>query len=124
AGSTMVEGVNAYTGSTTINGGTLDLIGSITNSSSVTVNTGGALTGTGLVDPPTVTIASGPTFAPGSGTPGTSMPIAGNLAFQSGALYVIYLNPTTSTFATVTGTAALAGAVNAVFASGNYVKNQ
>ncbi len=124
AGSTMVEGVNAYTGSTTINGGTLDLIGSITNSSSVTVNTGGALTGTGLVDPPTVTIASGATFAPGSGTPGTSMTIAGNLAFQSGALYVIYLNPTTSTFATVTGTAALAGAVNAVFASGNYVKNQ
>ena len=33
----------------TINGGTLDVIGSISNSSSVTVNSGGTLTGTGTV---------------------------------------------------------------------------
>ena len=51
---------------------------------------------------------------PAPGSPGASMTIAGNLAFQSGALYVVYLNPTTSTFANVTGTASLAGTVQAV----------
>ena len=47
------------------------------------------------------------------------MTIAGNLAFQSGALYVVYLNQTTSTFANVTGTAALAGTVQARFSPGS-----
>ncbi len=62
----------------------------------MTVNSGGTLGGTGIVDPLTVTINSGATFAPGTaGVPGTSITIAGNLAFASGALYVVYLNPTT-----------------------------
>jgi uncharacterized protein with beta-barrel porin domain len=63
-------------------------------------------------------------FAPGSGTPGSSMTVFGNLAFQSGALYVVYLNPTTSTFAKVTGIASLAGTVDAVFAPGSYMTKQ
>ena len=67
-----------------------------------------------------MTIASGGTLTPGAaGVPGTSMTITGNLAFQSGALYVVYLNRTTSTFANVTGTASLTGTVNANFASGS-----
>ena len=79
------------------------------------VNSGGTLAGGGTVDPVTVTINSGATFAPGTpGAPGTSMTIAGNLAFQSGAYYVAQLNSTTSTFANVTGTASLAGTVIAV----------
>ena len=70
-------------------------------------------------------VLSGGTLAPGTaGVPGTSMTITGNLAFQSGALYVVYLNPTTSTFANVTGTASLAGTVNANFASGSYLTKQ
>ena len=125
AGTTTLLGTNAYSGATTINGGTLDVSGSITNSSSVTVNSGGTLSGTGLLDPPTVTIATGATFAPGSaGVPGTSMTIAGNLAFQSAALYVVFLNPSSTTFANVTGTASLAGTVNANFASGSYLARQ
>ena len=40
------------------------------------------------------------------------MTVTGNLAFQSGALYVVYLG-STATFANVSGTATLAGTVNA-----------
>jgi uncharacterized protein with beta-barrel porin domain len=52
------------------------------------------------------------------------MTVAGNLAFQSGAIYLVQVNPSTASFANVTGTAALAGTVNAVFAPGSYVVRQ
>jgi len=92
--------------------------GSIANSA-VTVNAGATLAGTGTVG--ATTIRSGGTFAPGN-SPGT-MTVAGNLAFQSGALYLIQVNPSTASSANVTtgGSATLAGTVNAAFASGSYV---
>jgi outer membrane autotransporter protein len=67
------------------------------------------------------TITSGGTFAPGN-SPGT-MTIAGSLAFQSGALYVVQVNPSTASSTNVIagGTATLAGTVQAAFASGSYV---
>ena len=50
------------------------------------------------------------------------MTINGNLAFASGAQYFVSLNPSTSSFANVTGTATLGNAtVNAMFANGSYV---
>jgi uncharacterized protein with beta-barrel porin domain len=86
----------------------------------VTVNSGGTLSGDGTVDPPAVTINAGGTLAPGlPGVPGTSMTIAGNLALQSGALYLVQLNSSASTFAVVTGTASLGGSVFADFVSGS-----
>lgn len=125
AGITSLFGINGYTGATNVNGGVLDVEGSITGTSSVTVNAGAALTGGGVIDPLLVSIAGGATFAPGNGTPGTSTTIIGNLALQSGALYLIQLNPATAAFANVTGTATLGGAhVNAVFANGSYVSKQ
>ena len=122
AGTLILTGTNSYGGATTINGGTLEVDGSINNSSSVSVNAGGMLTGTGIVDPLTVTVASAGILAPGNGTPGSSITIAGNLAFQSGAIYQVQVNPSTASFANVTGTATLGGAtVNAVFANGSYI---
>jgi autotransporter-associated beta strand protein len=121
-GTETLSGANTYTGATNVNGGVLDVEGAITGTSAVTVNAGGTLTGTGIVDPPIVTIASGAALVPGNGTPGTSMTIEGNLAFQSGAIYLVQVNPSTASFAAVTGTATLGGAtVNAVFANGGYI---
>ncbi|QFI77384.1 autotransporter domain-containing protein [Bradyrhizobium betae] len=124
-GLTSLFGINGYSGATNVNGGVLDVEGSITGTSSVTVNGGGVLTGAGTVDPLLVSIASGGILAPGNGTPASSMTIVGNLAFQSGALYMIQLNPTTASFASVTGSATLAGNnVDAIFANGTYVSKQ
>jgi uncharacterized protein with beta-barrel porin domain len=113
--SNAITGVNAVN----VNSGILNLTGSIA-STLTTVNAGGELTGTGTVG--ATMIASGGAFAPGNGTPGTSMTVSGSLAFASGAQYLVQLNPTTASFASVTGTATLNGAtVNAIYANGTYV---
>ena len=96
-----------------------------TNNSANLVNVvGGTLAGTGTIDPLTMTVQSGSTFAPGNGTPGSSMNITGTLAFQPNTTYKIYLNPTTASFANVTGNATLDGTVDAVFSPGGYVSKQ
>ena len=56
SGTLALSGANTYTGPTNVNGGTLEVDGSIAASSSVTVNTGGTLAGTGIVDSRTTTI--------------------------------------------------------------------
>ena len=117
-GTTVLTGANTYTGATAVTAGTLIVNGSIANSA-VTVNSGATLAGTGTVG--ATTIQSGGTFAPGN-SPGT-MTVGGNLAFQSGALYVVQVNPSTASSTNVTagGTATLAGTVQAAFTSGSYV---
>ena len=49
------------------------------------------------------------------------MTVAGNLAFQSGAIYLVQLTPSAASEALVSGTATLAGTVDARFAPGSYV---
>lgn len=119
AGVTFILGMNSYTGGTNINGGALDVIGSLTDP---TVNAGGLLMGTGTVG--ATQVNAGGTLAPGNGMPGTSLTISGNLAFQSGAIYQVQLNPATASFANVTGTATLGGMVQANLWSGTYVTRQ
>ena len=118
-GMLTLSGINTYTGTTTVSGGVLDVEGSIASSFLTTVNAGGALSGAGIVG--NTVIAPGGIFVPGNGLPGSSMTVAGNLAFQSGALYLVTLNSTASTFAKVTGTATLAGTVGAAFLPGSEV---
>ncbi|MGL5164631.1 MAG: autotransporter domain-containing protein [Afipia sp.] len=128
-GTTTLLGTLGYSGATVVDGGTLDVEGTITRTSSVAVNNGGTLTGSGIIDPPFVTINSGGTFAPGNGTPGSFTTIKGSLAFQSGAIYQVLIDPSTASYAKVIaegsspGTATIdSGAkVNAVFANGSYI---
>jgi uncharacterized protein with beta-barrel porin domain len=120
-GSVTFSGTNTYTGTTTINSGaSLIVNGSIATSSAVNVS--GALSGTGTVG--ATTVNTGGILAPGSGVAGTSLMVSGSLAFASGAMYVVMLNPTTASFAQVTGTATLGGSVQAFFAPGSYLGKQ
>jgi autotransporter-associated beta strand protein len=120
AGTLVLSAIETYTGPTTVTSGTLDVTGSIASSSSVTVANGATLTGSGTIGSEMVT--PGSTFQPGTaGAPGTSSKISGNLAFQSGAIYLVQVNPTAASYATVSGTATLTGGiVNVQFASGSY----
>ena len=123
-GSLTLSAANMYTGGTNVMAGTLNVTGSIADSNLTSVAGGGALIGTGTVG--AVKINSGGVFAPGaSGAPGTNMTVSGNLAFASGAVYLVQLDPSTSTKANVSGAATLTGAtVEAQFASGSYLTKQ
>jgi uncharacterized protein with beta-barrel porin domain len=111
-----LTGTTTAGGAWTIIGGTLTVNGSMANSG-VFVLSGATLAGTGTVG--TTTIARGGTLAPGN-SPGT-MTVRGNLAFQSGALYLVQASPTETIAKTVvSGFALLDGTVRVTFARGAY----
>ncbi|HEY1980686.1 MAG TPA: autotransporter outer membrane beta-barrel domain-containing protein, partial [Xanthobacteraceae bacterium] len=121
AGTEVLTGTSSYTGTTAINGGTLEIDGSIATSSLTSINATGLLDGTGTLGNTSV---SGGVFAPGNGTAGSTQTVNGVLGFSSGGIYRVFLNPTSSSMSTVTGTATLTGGtVNAQFAAGSYVKH-
>ncbi|MDB5578459.1 MAG: hypothetical protein JWR80_3635 [Bradyrhizobium sp.] len=126
AGAKTGSGAWTLTGSNTgitafsTSAGTLIVNGSLSNAA-FTV-TGGTLGGTGTIGN---TLVSGGTFAPGSGTPGSLMTVNGTLGFDAASTYLVNVNPTTSSFANVSGAATPGGAtVNAIFANGNYISKQ
>ena len=124
SGIAILSGANTYTGPTNVNGGVLDVTGSIAPSSLTTVGGSGILLGTGKVG--SVQVNSGGVFAPGAaGTPGTAMTVSGNLAVASGGVYLVQLNPLAATSAAASGKASLTGGtVDTLFAPGSYVAKQ
>jgi autotransporter-associated beta strand protein len=120
SGVLTLTGINSYTGPTSVNAGALFVDGSIASSNLTTVSSGATLGGSGSLG--STIVLSGGTFAPGpsTGTPGT-LAVAGNLAFQSGAIYLVQVNPSASTTTNVSGTATLAGTVQANFEPGAFV---
>jgi autotransporter-associated beta strand protein len=115
----ILSGTNSYSGATVIQSGALQVDGSIASSSLTTVSGNGVLQGNGTVG--SVQVNSGGTFAPGVSI-GSAMTVAGNLAFQSGAIYAVQVNLQASTAANVQGTATLAGSVMA--SAGNFIVKQ
>ena len=114
-----------YSGFTTFNvvSGSWTATGAFGQTQAWNVN-GGTLAGTGTFA--AINVNSGGTLQPGTpGTPGTAMTITGNLAFASGALYLVQLNSTTASLARVGGTATLTGGtVNVQFAPGSEVSQR
>jgi fibronectin-binding autotransporter adhesin len=84
-GVTTLTANNAYTGATTVNGGTLLVQGDQSAASGTTMVSGGTLGGTGTLGG-NVSVASGGTLAPGAaaGIPGT-LTINGNLSLAAGS---------------------------------------
>ena len=82
SGRWVLSGVNTYTGTTSINAGTLAVTGSLFNSGAVSVNNGGSLSGSGSVG--AVTFANGSHLKPGN-SPGILT--AASSIWQAGSNY-------------------------------------
>lgn len=101
-------------GSATVNGGTLELDGSIGGAVQVS---GGTLNGTGAAGTTQITLG---TLAPGTaGNPTGSLTVNGNLTVSSAATYLATLNGAASSTTNVTGTATLSGTFTAAATPGS-----
>jgi fibronectin-binding autotransporter adhesin len=113
-GNLILAGVSTFSGPALINAGTLSVNGSM--ASSVTVNSGGKLGGTGTVG--ATTVASGGSIAPGNSI-GT-LHVNGNLTLAPGSTTAIEISPTAADQIVVSGTAALGGTLAFNQGAGGY----
>ena len=119
SGTLTLAGANTYTGPTLVNGGVLNVTGSLV--SAVTVNSGGTLTGIGTVGG--LDVANGGTVAPGNSSIGT-LRIAGDVTFEQSSIYKVNANAagqsgklSSSGSATING-----GTVQVLAQSGTYLR--
>jgi len=124
AGTYSLSGNNSFSSagsSTTINGGTLQVDGSLAAENTVSVLSGGTLAGTGSIGDAT-TVSSGGTLAPGdqNGVIG-NLTFSGNLTNLGGSAF-FRLNktnsPATNDSATITGTLSVTGGILTVSNTG------
>lgn len=104
SGVLTLTGKNTYTGPTIVNGGALEVAGSI--ASSATVNAG-ILTGSGSIR--NVTVNSGGTLAPGALASIGTLAVNGTLTANAGSRYSVRTAGATSDSTRVTGSAKLDG---------------
>ena len=120
SGTTELTAANSYTGATTINGGTLEVDGTIATSSGVTVNSGGSLTGIGTVA--ATTIDNGGRLAPGNSSNPTGMlTVGGSLVLQSAANYMVAIDGANASNTNVTGGSATLGGSSVEIAAGSRI---
>lgn len=118
-GTMLLNGINTYTGGTTVTNGTLE-VGDSTHSSAtiqsdVTVDTDGTLRGHGSID--------GDVTNDGMVWPGGSvgvLTINGNYAQSANGTLQIDVTPTQASELLVTGSASLAGSLDLIYAPGTY----
>jgi autotransporter-associated beta strand protein len=113
-----LSGKDTYAGATNVNGGVLEIAGSIV--SPTTVNTSGVLTGAGAVG--AVTVNQGGVLAPGGvTTAGNTLTVNGKLTFNAGSTFALSVSPFASTNVKINGAAQINGGnVSVAAGSGNY----
>src|SRR5215471_17478860 len=118
SGTLTLSGANTYTGPTLVNGGILNVTGSLV--SAVTVNSGGMLTGNGTIGG--LDVGSGGAVAPGNSI-GT-LRVAGDVSFEQGSGYQVKANAAgKSAMISATGAASIDGGTVQVLAqSGTYAR--
>jgi uncharacterized protein with beta-barrel porin domain len=115
-----VTGSSVFTGAVNIAGGTLLVDSDLNGASATTVNAGGTLGGSGIVNN---VLVNGGALSPGNGI-GT-LTVWHGLTFTAAATYLVEVSPSSADRTNVSGTATLGGAtVQAVFAPGSYVAKQ
>jgi fibronectin-binding autotransporter adhesin len=118
SGTLTLTGASTYTGDTNVNEGVLNVTGSLV--STVSVNQGGTLTGTGTIGG--LSVGSGGIVAPGNSI-GT-LRVAGDVSFHEGSIYRVKANAAgQSAMISATGAASIDGGTVQVLAqSGTYAR--
>jgi autotransporter-associated beta strand protein len=112
AGTLALYGTNAYTGATTVDAGALAVNGSV--ASPVTVRSGAALSGTGVVSVASgaaVTIEAGGVVDPGAVGAVGALSVAGDVSFSGSAVLRVDVDGAACDLLAVTGTVTGGGAV-------------
>jgi autotransporter-associated beta strand protein len=123
-GTLTLSGINTYTGSTSVNRGTLLVTGSIASSAVVLVGNGATLGGTGTV--PLTALSGGAVLAPGLPNALGTLTVTDLLSFCSCSFYDVKLTSTGNDLTKVVaglaipGLASLAGTVRVTSLNGRY----
>src|SRR5262245_22708000 len=115
-GTLTLTGVSTYAGPTNVDAGTLVVNGVL--ASSVFVNSGGTLKGTGTIG--SLIVGNGAVLSPGNSI-GT-LTVQGNLVMAAAAAYLVEVSSSNADRTNVAGTASLGGTVQATFLSGTVAR--